>query len=921
LKFTSLILLSIAILFSINLLQAQLSVQTLGVGSKPGFIDNPVMVVEPHGAFVEQSLYLNYSDHNAYPGNKNVEIVHRFTLPPKAVINDMWLWIGDSVMKALVLDTWTARHIYDSIVSTKRDPAFLAKSGDMYELHIYPLVSGSFRKIKLNFIVPATWSGSDGTADLPIRLLADNNATVKPLRILFRERQDVWGNPSILEKALDVFSVYKDTMGFSYQALDLSNVSDLSSLSLRFKTSFAGGYFLTSSQIPNEETQFQFGFVPGRLFNLPIDSSFKRILFGIDLSGGHNKNPAILIPNLKQLIKSTAKPTDSIKILVAGAGKTQLTAQRWIPAVPDSIDAMLDQFLVSDYGSQVFRVFQPYVLFAGEYCLSNWGFSTLAELATYAQTSNLESALLASGQADIIANFRSRPTGSSIAMADTFFQKGGRLLTYVDNNWQSPPQSSIAATYIDGLDVISWSGFSPTLYRNPSGNIGMSFPETFVHPGFDYVFHLSYGPNSGAKVDVTEAGGKAVVISKKVRNGLLVVSGIYSQKDDDATRKMIAVPLLGLNDAGQSSYQQVTGTLSELGKLCRTATYDKIVLLSNSDTLFDKSGAETIASGFASSFSGTKPQFSSINLLDGGLITPPAITVQSVTYYGSGYLMKVIADAMQGTHFETHLDTWTTIRQTLSPFSYPVADFLHVTAIIDNGAGTLRELREVDPQPHDPNKARFFIGSSSPALQLGMRVQAQFHSIPGTADTSFSILLDRSSSLKDTLLPAMLGNLKIQDLFNAGGKDTAAIVRLALQYHLLTNYTALLALEPNDTIHFMKNPFDESGLTAVNGIPPEIVKDSLALFTYPNPFNSQTNIVVKTKSPSIVTISIYNILGQLVATIAENETIQDIKTYSWHGTNNSNESLSSGPYFIQIVARELGSNLVQTRMRKILMLK
>jgi len=85
----------------------------------------------------------------------------------------------------------------------------------------------------------------------------------------------------------------------------------------------------------------------------------------------------------------------------------------------------------------------------------------------------------------------------------------------------------------------------------------------------------------------------------------------------------------------------------------------------------------------------------------------------------------------------------------------------------------------------------------------------------------------------------------------------------------------------------MKNPFDESGLTTINGIPPEIVKDSLALFTYPNPFNSQTNILVKTKSPSIVTISIYNILGQLVATIAENETIQDIKTYSWHGTNNS----------------------------------
>jgi hypothetical protein len=167
--------------------------------SYPGYIDKSTIVIEPHGGYAEQSLYLEYSDHHQFSVGQKVEIIHRFELPQGAVINDLWLWIGDSVMQAIMLDTWTARSIYDSIVSMKRDPAFLTKKGNQYELHIYPLTPGSYRKVKINYITPTRWIGEQAFVELPLSMLKSNNNTLKPLDILYRVKEDIWGMPLIKE--------------------------------------------------------------------------------------------------------------------------------------------------------------------------------------------------------------------------------------------------------------------------------------------------------------------------------------------------------------------------------------------------------------------------------------------------------------------------------------------------------------------------------------------------------------------------------------------------------------------------------------------------------------------------------------------------------------------------------------------------
>src|ERR1039457_3446293 len=165
---------------------------------------------------------------------QTVEIIHRFELPEGSVINDLWLWMGNNVMRAVMLDTWKARSIYDSIVSMKRDPAFLSKIGNQYELHVYPLVSGSTRKIKINFITPTKWFGANATCELPLRFLGASASTTLPIKLLFRVRDDIWGVPFISEIPNTTFNPLIDTLGYVYKTASLSDIKQLLSFNLGF---------------------------------------------------------------------------------------------------------------------------------------------------------------------------------------------------------------------------------------------------------------------------------------------------------------------------------------------------------------------------------------------------------------------------------------------------------------------------------------------------------------------------------------------------------------------------------------------------------------------------------------------------------------------------------------------------------------
>lgn len=340
----------ISALFSVNILTVQDPDQ---YGSKPGYIDKATLVIEPHGCYTEQSLYLKYSDHEQYAGNNKIEIVHRFELPQGSVVNDLWLWIGDSVMQAIMMDTWTARAIYDSIVDVKRDPAFLSKKGNQYELHIFPLESGSYRKIKLNFITPTLWRGNKATAKLPFNMLISNNANTKPLEILFRTQEDIWGQPFIVEQPDLNFESLIDTAGYHFKHCQVPDISGYSYLNIEFQTDFNNGYFYSSNQIKNEPSYFQLGIVPGEFFELDSDTTGKKCIVGLELSGLYNKNFSIILPNIKSVLASYLKKKDNFQLLAAGAGSYKKITDNWLQSSLQNINAAFSEFEQSDFAMEI----------------------------------------------------------------------------------------------------------------------------------------------------------------------------------------------------------------------------------------------------------------------------------------------------------------------------------------------------------------------------------------------------------------------------------------------------------------------------------------------------------------------------------------------------------------------------------------
>ena len=90
---------------------------------------------------------------------------------------------------------------------------------------------------------------------------------------------------------------------------------------------------------------------------------------------------------------------------------------------------------------------------------------------------------------------------------------------------------------------------------------------------------------------------------------------------------------------------------------------------------------------------------------------------------------------------------------------------------------------------------------------------------------------------------------------------------------------------------------------------------------YPNPFNPSTTILYDLPQQSMVSIKVYSILGQQIATLVDGIIAAGYHQVMWMGEQDGGTTVAGGVYFFRISAQPLskGTGLVQTK--KMLLLK
>jgi hypothetical protein len=90
---------------------------------------------------------------------------------------------------------------------------------------------------------------------------------------------------------------------------------------------------------------------------------------------------------------------------------------------------------------------------------------------------------------------------------------------------------------------------------------------------------------------------------------------------------------------------------------------------------------------------------------------------------------------------------------------------------------------------------------------------------------------------------------------------------------------------------------------------------------FPNPFNPSTRIDYKLPAQSYVTLKIYNILGQQVASLVDEEQTAGTHTLVWNGRSTSGVHLGSGVYFYRVEVKPAKGQQPFASVKKMLLLK
>lgn len=303
--------------------------------TQQGTIEEAVLSVRPKGLYLEYGLYLTFSARGTtYKPTDSLEITLRFELPAEAMVHDSWLWVGNDIARAQILDLWTASSIYENIVQRRQDPSILTKtSAIQYELRVFPMKGNETRKVKITYLVPANWSRETVDAELPIAILKTSKNQVALFEMLAWPDTD-WENPTLVGQANPVFQEVLDPQFGTYWAVSLPAASQQIGLRLAFDSPLKKGHYVRTHQ-SGQTGFYQMAILPAQLFE---HEARRKVLLLVDQQVSANAiSSASLLQELRQQLLSELTPEDSFSIILSNLSPTAVS-NTWLPADAGSIE-------------------------------------------------------------------------------------------------------------------------------------------------------------------------------------------------------------------------------------------------------------------------------------------------------------------------------------------------------------------------------------------------------------------------------------------------------------------------------------------------------------------------------------------------------------------------------------------------------
>lgn len=305
-----------------------------------GNIEEASLTVRPKGLYLEYGLYLTFSSKGSYWTSQQdtLEVTLNFDLPENALIVDSWLWIGNDIIKAKLMDRWTASTIYENIVKRRRDPSILMKqSATQYELRVFPMAGNQSRKVKITYLMPLTWNKSNVAASLPIDIL--NCSYYKPsIFPIFTWTNEEWKLPGILgDSEIKFTPKSNEALGDYHEALiPSSKYGNNNGLKIAFSAPVENGIYFTQFQKDAESDGiYQLAIFPDQFFSNTVNKK-TAVLIDFDAS-----NTTITSKELLSSIKSemllNLSAKDSFNLIFSNLSIKRYS-NKWIAATKENIE-------------------------------------------------------------------------------------------------------------------------------------------------------------------------------------------------------------------------------------------------------------------------------------------------------------------------------------------------------------------------------------------------------------------------------------------------------------------------------------------------------------------------------------------------------------------------------------------------------